>query len=118
MIETEKLANTVVRTLDKAKGEKITKIDLRKNHNCFCDFFIISHGNSNTHVASLAKKIEESVFDELHEKPIRVQGLNNSEWVIVDYSDVIVHIFQEEVRYKYKLEELWGDGIISNYEGN
>jgi len=118
MIETEKLANTIVSSLDKAKGEKIVKIDLRENHNCFCDFFVISHGNSNTHVSSLAQKVEESVFVELSEKPIRVEGLNNSEWVIVDYGDVLVHIFQKEVRDEYKLEELWGDGIITNYEEN
>lgn len=110
------LVDEVVRSLDENKGVEIVKIDLRKIKNCFCSFFVICHGTSNTHVAALAEGVEEDVNNSLGEKPFHTEGLEQSQWVVVDYGDVIVHVFQKEQRDYYRLEDFWGDGEMTRYK--
>lgn len=109
MLRTEDLANKIAEALDDTKGYQIVKIDLRKIENCFCRFFVICHGTSNTHVASLADAVEEQVQRDLQEKPDHTEGKNGAQWIVLDYGDVVAHIFQKEQRDFYQLEDFWAD---------
>lgn len=93
------------------KGKEIVQIDLSSTGNSICDYFMICEGDSNTHVRALADSIEEFTFKELNQWAVRREGLENCFWVLLDYGNVIVHIFQKEYREFYKLEDLWSDGI-------
>lgn len=108
----EKLVEQIIETLNKNKGVNIVKIDLRRIENCFCSFFVICHGTSGTHIAGLTDAVEEKLKEELNESPFHAEGMNTSRWTVLDYGDVVVHVFDKELRDYYKLEEFWGDGII------
>lgn len=112
MLRTEDLANKIAEALDDTKGYQIVKIDLRKIENCFCSFFVICHGTSNTHVASLADAVEEKVQRDLQEKPDHTEGKNGAQWIVLDYGDVVAHIFQKEQRDFYQLEDFWADAEV------
>ena len=113
MSEEEKLVAQVVDTLLEHKGLDITTIDLRKLENCFCRFFVVCHGNSGTHVGSLADYVYDDVNERLREKPIHVEGAAAAQWVVLDYGDVVVHLFQKEVRDFYQLEDFWADASVT-----
>ncbi len=113
MSEEEKLVAQVIGTLQEHKGVDITKIDLRRIENCFCRFFVICHGNSNTHVGSMADFVYDEVNERLREKPIHVEGADMAQWVVMDYGNVMVHIFQKEFRDYYQLEDFWADADIT-----
>ena len=110
------LLDAVIKGLDDVKGHEITIIDLSTIENAISSFFVISHGTSHTQVEALASSVEKVVRESIGEKPKSVQGLRNGEWAILDYFDIVVHVFHKEARSKYALEELWGDAEISNYE--
>ena len=80
--------------------------------------FIICHGSSNTHVDAIARSVEESVEELAFEKVWRQDGFQNAQWILLDYVNVMVHIFQEPIRRYYDLESLWGDGTIYNIEAD
>ncbi|MCH7536138.1 MAG: ribosome silencing factor [Bacteroidetes bacterium] len=109
---TKKLINAIITGMQEKKGEKITSLNLLKIHNAVCDYFIICHGNSNTQVDAISGSIEEQVKKEMGEKPWQKEGFDNSEWVLLDYVNVVVHIFQKETRLFYNIEELWADAEI------
>ncbi|MFC2087094.1 ribosome silencing factor [Bacteroidota bacterium] len=109
----EKLYNSILEGIFRKKGEDIIKIDLRKIGNAFCDYFIICHGGSNTQVKSIADSIEEKVKENLNEKAHHKEGVENSIWILLDYNDIVVHIFQKEYRGFYNLEGLWADAEMS-----
>lgn len=111
MTKQEKLVNKIAESLDENKGHQIVKIDLRNIENCFYNFFVICHGTSNTHVSALADAVEDKILEDLHEKPFHIEGRDQAQWIVVDYGDVIVHVFQKEQREYYQLEDFWGDGI-------
>ena len=110
------LLDAVIKGLDDVKGHDIKIIDLSSIDNAMSAFFVIAHGNSQTQVAALASSVEKVVKESIGEKPMSVQGLRNGEWAILDYFDIVVHVFHKEARTKYALEELWGDAEIRNYE--
>lgn len=92
------------------KGHRITTIDLSGIENAICDAFIICHGESSTQVGAITESIEKKLKEEAGIRAHHVEGLQNSQWVLMDYFDVLVHVFLEEFRSFYKLEELWADG--------
>ncbi len=112
MLKTEDIVDKVIEALEENKAHEIVKIDLRKIENCFCDFFVICHGTSSTHIAGLTDAVEEKVKQELNESPFHIEGVNAARWTVLDYGDVVVHIFDKEMRDFYQLEDLWGDGIL------
>ena len=116
MSEAEKIVDKVIDTLDYYKGIDIIKIDLRRIENCFCSFFVVCHGSSSTQVASLSDNVYETINNELGEKPIHVEGERQAQWVVMDYGNVVVHIFQKEQRDYYQLEEFWMDAEITKVE--
>lgn len=97
------------------KAKNVAVINLKELENSICDYFIVTHGTSDRHVQGLA----ENLVGELEEKedisPWHVEGKNSSDWVLIDYADIVVHIFREEMRDFYKIEELWADAGIEYY---
>jgi ribosome-associated protein len=102
------LENIIEGILDK-KGKQIVDLDLKKVQNSICDHFVICHGNSNTQVNAIADSIEKKVKENLNQRVIHREGMENATWILLDYGNIVVHIFQEEIRNYYRLEELWGD---------
>lgn len=113
MTGAEKLVKQIIKALDERKGVDIVKIDLRKIENCFCSFFVICHGTSNTHVSSLADNVYEVVNREPGEKPLHTEGADQAQWILMDYGNVVVHLFQKEQRDYYQLEDFWVDAKIT-----
>ena len=112
----EQLNKEIIDAIQNKKGYNITLIDLENIDNAVCDFFVICHGTSDKQVEALADSVEEGVKKNTGQSPIHVEGYANAEWIVLDYFDVIVHIFQEEKRNFYQLESLWGDAKITNIE--
>lgn len=104
-----KLAEIVKKGIEEKKGEEIVTLDIHKTNPSVCDYFVICHGTSNTHVGAIAEEIQKMVREETGEKPFHIEGVNNAEWILLDYVNVVVHIFQKEVRAFYDLENLWAD---------
>jgi len=111
----EKLIETIVSAIQDKKGKKIASLDLTGFDGAICSYFIICNADSTTQVGAIAAGIEEKVFEKLGEKVQRVEGLNNSVWVAMDYVDVVVHIFQTELRDFYRLDQLWADAPRTEY---
>lgn len=112
----ELLQNFVVEGLQDVKGENITILDLREIDNAVTDFFIITEGSSNTQVNALSESVHKSVRENLGDRPWHVEGKENAEWVLMDYVNVVVHIFQKGTREFYDLESLWGDAPSKTLE--
>ena len=110
------VTESIVKGLFEKKGQKVAMIDLRKLQNRVCDYFVISHAASSTQVDSLAWSVEDVVRKETGRKPYHVEGKENCMWVLLDYGDILVHIFQEAYRDFYDLEALWADGHITVLE--
>ena len=91
-------------------------MDLRKTSSAFADFFVICHGGSARQVDALADSVEAEIRLTLGEKPKHREGSENAEWVLLDYYNIVIHIFSEEKRDFYALEELWGDGKLTKHE--
>lgn len=114
--ETEVLLNNIVKGIFEKKGHDVLKIDLRKLENRITDYFVICHAPSTSQVSALSDSVEDTVRKESGEKPLHLEGLDNCYWVLVDYGNVIVHIFLEEYRNFYSLESLWADARIEKME--
>jgi ribosome-associated protein len=117
-VGTDLLLENVVRGIFEKKGHDVLKIDLRKLENRIADFFVICHGSSVTQVDSLCDSVEDAVRIGTGEKPWHIEGLENCFWVLLDYGDVVVHIFLEEYRQFYSLESLWADASIEAMKDN
>lgn len=103
------LFDAIAKGIQEKKGKEIVSLDLGKINSTVCDYFIICHGTSRTHATTIAESIEEEVKKECGLKPARKEGYVNGEWLLLDYLDVVVHVFQEPVRRHFQLEELWAD---------
>ena len=115
-VDKQVLIDQIVSSIQDVKGEDIMIFDLSEIENSVAETFIICTGNSNTQVNAISGSIEKKVRNELGERPWHVEGTENAVWVLVDYISVVVHIFQNEARSYYDLEELWGDAKITVIE--
>lgn len=115
---TKDLLDSIVDGISNVKGEDITILDLTEIENAFCQYFVICNGKSNTQVSAIAASVERTVKTEMHERPYSVEGTQNKHWILMDYTNVIVHIFQEEYREFYDIESLWGDAKETRIEMN
>ncbi|MCB0465719.1 MAG: ribosome silencing factor [Aequorivita sp.] len=106
---TDQLITQIIRGIEEVKGKEIEILDLRDIENTVCDYFIICNGTSNTQVNAIVNSIQKSVSKALKEKPWHVEGSDNSEWILMDYVHVVVHVFQKHIREFYDIEGLWGD---------
>ena len=114
--EDKSLVDEILYGIEDLKGVDVHIMDLSKISNTVCKFFILCTGTSNTHVAAIANSVRKNVSKKLKEKPYSMEGIENQEWVLIDYVDVVVHIFQREIREFYDIENLWGDAKIINVE--
>jgi len=105
-----------MRCIADKKGSEIVCLNLKKVKNNLCDFFVICEGNSSVQVSAIAKSVEEGVYKEIGEKAYHAEGYGNAEWILLDFVDVIVHIFQPDVRSFYNLEGLWADAESEEIE--
>ncbi len=112
----EVLLSSIVEGIFEKQGMNVLKIDLRKLENRITDYFVICHASSTTQVSAICDSVEDKVRTRAGEKPSHLEGLDNCFWVLLDYGNVIVHIFLEEYRSFYSLESLWGDAVISTVE--
>ena len=108
----EKLSEIIVKGMQEKKAEDIVLIDLRTIQNSVADFFVVCTGNSDTQVEAIADSVEKEVHTILNENPNHVEGKNNKEWMLIDYIDVVAHVFKRDKRGFYRLEDMWGDAII------
>jgi ribosome-associated protein len=113
------LISSIIAGIENVKGLDVSLLDLRDLENTVCGYFIVCTGSSNTHVNAIVNSIQKTVSKELKEKPYHTEGSENAEWVLIDYVNVVVHVFQNHIRTYYNIEELWGDAkttkIASNY---
>lgn len=114
----DELIAFIVDGIENIKGEHITLLDLRTIENTVCDYFIICEGNSNTQVNAIVNSIHKNVSKNTHEKPYQIEGTENAEWVLMDYVNVVVHVFQKHKREYYSIENLWGDAKITEIESS
>ena len=112
-VSADDLIAVIIKGIDDVKGENIQLLDLRDIENTVCDYFIICTGNSNTQVNAISGSIQKIVSKEIKDKPWHIEGQGNSEWVLMDYVNVVVHIFQKHIREFYDIESLWGDAKIT-----
>ena len=114
--DSDLLIGLIIKGMEKIKGENINLLDLRNIENAFCDYFVICDGNSNTQVNAITNSISKIVSKEIMEKPYQIEGVENAEWILMDYINVVVHIFQKHKREYYDVENLWGDAKITEIE--
>ena len=115
-IDTEELLDKIIKGIQDKKGKEIVSLNISKIENSLCDYFVICHGTSKTHIDSITDSIENKVKKELNEKPYHKEGLDNLTWVLIDYASIIIHIFQKEYRDFYNLEDLWADAPMQKYQ--
>ncbi|MGB5668650.1 MAG: ribosome silencing factor [Maribacter sp.] len=105
----DELIALILQGIEEVKGHDINLLDLREIENTVCDYFIICNGTSNTHVKAIVGSIQKTVSKAIKDKPWHVEGEDNAEWVLMDYVNVVVHVFQKQIREYYDIEGLWGD---------
>jgi ribosome-associated protein len=111
--ETEKTIKVITEGIQKVKGKEIIQIDLRTINHTECNYFIICHGTSNLHAGAIAESVEETVEKEQGKTVFHKEGYKNGIWVLLDYGEIMVHVFKEEARRFYDLENLWADAHIT-----
>lgn len=112
-ISTDELISIIINGIEEVKGENIQLLDLREIENTVCDYFIVCSANSNTQVKAISNSIQKFVGKQGQEKAWHVEGESVAEWVLLDYVNIVVHVFQKQVREFYDIESLWGDAKIT-----
>ena len=116
--ESEKLAEIIVNGIQEKKGKQIVSLNLSEIPNSVCNYFVICHGISKVQVESIAESVEETARKKLNAKLWHKEGFENAEWILLDFVDVVVHIFQENTRTFYKLENLWADAELKEFKSD
>ncbi|MBQ4820472.1 ribosome silencing factor [Aquimarina sp. MMG016] len=117
-ISTDQLITQIIKGIEEVKGNDINILDLREIENTVCSYFVICNGTSNTQVNAIVNSVQKTVSKELKDKPWHVEGSENAEWVLIDYVNVVVHVFQKHIREFYDIEGLWGDAKTTVIETN
>ena len=115
-VNNDDLLSNIIKGIEEVKGNDIDILDLRAIDNSACDYFIICNGNSNTQVSAIVNSVQKTVSKQLKDKPWHVEGMENAEWVLMDYVNVVVHVFQKHIREYYNIESLWGDAKITTIQ--
>lgn len=110
------LITTIISGIEDVKGKEITILDLREIENTVCNYFIICEGTSNTQVNAIVNSVQRKVSKSLKDNPWHIEGNDNAEWVLMDYVDIVVHVFQKHIRDYYDIEGLWGDAVTTTIE--
>lgn len=110
------LSDAVVKGMTEKKASDVLLMDLTNIGNAVADYFVICSGNSDTQIDAIADSIEEEVYKATSDHPWRKEGKENKEWILIDYGNVVVHIFRKDRREFYSLEKLWGDAVITSID--
>lgn len=114
--ESAYISELAIHGIQEKKGNDIVRLDLRNIHSSVTDYFVICHADSSTQVKAIANSIEEEIYKALKQEPWRKEGLEYAEWILLDYIDVVIHIFRTDKREFYGVEDLWGDAEIKSYK--
>lgn len=114
----DELISLIIQGIDDVKGQDINLLDLREIENTVCDYFIICNGTSNTQVNAIVGSIQKTVSKTIKDKPWHIEGSENAEWILMDYVNVVVHVFQKHIREFYDIEGLWGDAKVTIVENS
>ncbi len=114
-IETKELLSIVVEAILDKKGKEITQLDLKILDEAPTDYFIICHGDSTTQVKAIADHILAETNNKMGIKPNHIEGQQNATWILIDYFDTVIHLFSDEARQFYRLEDLWSDAKVTNF---
>ena len=112
----EKLCDAIVKGMQEKKAADILVMDLRKVKNAVADFFVICSGGSDKQLDAIAQSIDEEVYKTVKENPWHVEGKSNKEWMLLDYFDVVAHVFRKDRREFFALEKLWGDAEMTEIQ--
>lgn len=115
-VETTNILDEILEGIKKNKGKEIVVIDLNTIKHTECGYFVICHGTSTTQVNSIALSVEETVKENTGINAWHKDGYRNSIWILLDYGDIMVHVFQKDAREFYNLEGLWADAKITRIE--
>ena len=115
-VSSQDLCQLVAKGMMEKKGQEVAILDLRKVKNAIADFFVICSGTSDTQVDAIADSVEHEVYKAVEENPWHKEGKTNREWILIDYVDVVAHVFNKDRRKYYDLEELWGDAEFTILE--
>ncbi|MEM0931719.1 MAG: ribosome silencing factor [Bacteroidota bacterium] len=114
----DELIALILHGIEEVKGVDINLLDLREIENTVCDYFVICNGTSNTHVNAIVSSIQKTVSKAIQDKPWHIEGSENAEWILMDYVNVVVHVFQKHIREFYDIEGLWGDAKVTMVESS
>ena len=114
----DELIALILHGIEEVKGVDINILDLREIDNTVCDYFVLCNGTSNTHVNAIVNSIQKTVSKAIQDKPWHVEGSENAEWVLMDYVNVVIHVFQKHAREFYDIEGLWGDAKVTLVESS
>jgi len=115
-ISSDELSRLVIKGMQEKKASSIVIMNLKKVKNAVADYFIICSGNSDTQIDAIADSVEEEIYKLSKQNPWQREGRENKEWVLIDYVDVVAHVFRRDRRDFYALEELWGDAQITHLD--
>ncbi len=118
MDKKQELLNAVLKGIKQKKAEEIVHLNLTELKNSFCDYFVICQAGAERLVQAISDSVEETVIKDLKEKPINKTGYNNGHWVLLDYGNIVVHIFKDEYRKLYNLEELWAEAKFTEVKND
>lgn len=113
--DTKALLKLIIDSIDDKKAEGITSIDLREITEAIADYFVICHADNMPQVRAIADNVLYRLKNEMNEIAFHSEGQTNLEWVLIDYFDIVVHVFYKEKREFYNIEELWSDGKITHH---
>jgi len=116
MSENEQIVNKIVEGIQERKGKNIVVVNLTRLQDAPCSYFVICEGDSSVHVTSIAHSIKDWVREQINIKPYATDGFENSEWIAMDYGQIIVHVFQRATRAFYDIEHLWADANLKKLE--
>ncbi len=110
------LLDVIIESIKNKKGKEIVSINLKQIENSVCDYFVICHGDSTTQVSAIVEEVKKQTREVSNTPAHHVEGVKNSQWILVDYGYLVVHVFLPETRNFYRIEDLWSDGLITKYE--
>lgn len=116
IIESTFISELAIHGIQEKKGNEIVRLDLRNINSSVTDYFVICHAESSTQVKAIALSVEQEIFKASGQHPHRVEGQQHGEWILLDYIDVIVHVFKTDKREFYGIEDLWGDAEMKYYQ--
>lgn len=110
------LSEIAVHGMQEKKGNDIVRLDLRELNSSVSDYFIVCNADSSTQVKAIADSVEEEIYKQMKVNVWHKEGQENAEWIVLDYFDVVVHIFKTDKREFFGIEDLWGDAETTNYK--